>query len=231
MRNMKINGLGKVLSTAIGVCMVVSGGTAVAAAAEENVSVLGEFASNLRMSAEDGDRQAMSDLSKFEQLSSDQRSELEAFLEGKRVPNLNYGEGETVATDGDFSRELKTSPSVTFYAAGGSKHIESWDEFKFAGISVTKTKVSGSYETKPGVGATRILGHQCTVVHNYQPLTQVKTDKSNAYTSGGNATFLCAVEVKRGWPSPWGRISWSTKNATQGVVGNGNGKVINQGWM
>ncbi|MBG9259854.1 hypothetical protein [Corynebacterium belfantii] len=51
---MKINGLGKVLSTAIGVCMVAAGGTAVAATAEENVSVLEEFASNLRMAAEDG---------------------------------------------------------------------------------------------------------------------------------------------------------------------------------
>lgn len=60
---MKINGLGKVLSTAIGVCMVAAGGTAVAATAGENVSALEEFASNLRMAAEDGDRQAMSDLS------------------------------------------------------------------------------------------------------------------------------------------------------------------------
>lgn len=231
MRSMKINGLGKVLSTAIGVCMVAAGGTAVAATAEENVSVLEEFASNLRMAAEDGDRQAMSDLSKFEQLSSDKRSELEAFLEGERVPSLSYGEGETVALDGDFSRELKTSPSVTFYAAGGEKYIESTDEFKFAGISITKTKVSGSYETQPGVGATRVFGPYCDVVHDYQPLTEVKTNESNAYVSDGNATFLCAVEVKRGVPSPWGRISWSTKNATQGVVGDGNGNVINQGWM
>ena len=51
------------------------------------------------------------------------------------------------------------------------------------------------------------------------------------YSNYGNATFLCAVEVKRGVPSPWEQISWSTKNATQGVVGDGNGNVINQGWM
>lgn len=211
--------------------MVATGGTAASAAPEENISLLEAFASNLRVAAEQGDRQAISDLSKFEQLPSDKLSELEAFFEGKRFPNLNYGEGETVATDGDFSRELKISPSMTYYAGDGEKYIESSDEFKFSGISVTKTKVGGSYETKPGTGATRILGHQCNVVHNYQPFSEVKTDKSDAYVSSGNATFLCSVEVKHGVPSPWGRISWSMKNATQGVIGNGNGDVINQGWM
>lgn len=39
---------------------------------------------------------------------------------------------------------------MTYYAGDGEKYIESSDEFKFSGISVTKTKVGGSYETKRG---------------------------------------------------------------------------------
>ena len=168
---------------------------------------------------------------KLENLSFSQREELERYFNGERKVDLETVKGGKLSVDGDFSREVKTGASLTNYAVGGQKFIQSSSEFKFAGISITKTKVSGSYNTEPGVGATQILSHQCTVEHNYQPLTKVNTQKGDAYANGGEATFLCSVEVTRGVPTPWGDVNWSTRNATQGVVGNGDGVVVKEGWM
>lgn len=195
------------------------------------LSVLDQFYENLQLAVELGNDRATADLHRFENLSVDQKLDLESFFNGYRELNFSTLENDNTLRDGDFSLERSLGVFASLISSTSNRHIQSSDEFKFAGISITRTKVSGSYEATTGAGATRILSHQCIVEHNYDPLAQVNSEKQDSYVSSGNATFLCRVQVRLGVPTPWGQINWSDRTASQGVVGNGNGVVINQGWM
>ncbi|WP_216099687.1 hypothetical protein, partial [Curtobacterium sp. MMLR14_002] len=101
--------------------------------------------------------------------------------------------------------------------------------FAFAGIRLTETKVSMSYQYS-GTTARKMLGYSCTVVRNVQPFTEVRTSKSSGYISGGQATAKCKVVVKRGVPTPWGTVAWSTYSSIQRLSAKGNGAITYNRW-
>ncbi|WP_430867434.1 hypothetical protein [Demequina aurantiaca] len=206
---------------------------------------LAEFRSDLAVDAARGDSEAKNSLYKFDNLSTDERSDLAAYFLGESPEDISpdareisYLKGSTEIVEvGDFTWEtlsptatkLSQEPTVVAKAAiSGSKSISNTSTFKFAGVTITKTKVSGSYEYTGG-SATKTLTYACTVVQNYQPFSDISTTKNGSYVSGGTADFGCKVVVKRGVPTPWGTIAWSTKEAIQFVRGNGNG-VTSSGW-
>ena len=139
---------------------------------------------------------------------------------------------------------MATSKKVAFFTAGAlaltalspstanaeQRYIESTDSFSVAGVTISETRVTGTYEVENGA-ATAINSHSCDVTRDYDPLAKISSEKSDAYVSNGEATFLCSVNVQRGVPTPWEHVNWSNKTQLQGVVGNGNGDVVNQGWL
>lgn len=184
---------------------------------------------------------ATADITAFDHLNEDQRQELASyFLDPAVASAVTANSTEralgpmTVRTSGDFEwGEGAADAAVHDSAAGATRAASrsSWGTqwFSFAGIRLTETKVSMSYEYS-GTTARKMLGYSCTVVKNIQPFTQVTTSKSSGYISGGQATAKCKVVVKRGVPTPWGTIAWSTYSAIQRLSAKGNGAVTYNRW-
>jgi hypothetical protein len=184
---------------------------------------------------------ATADIAAFDQLNEDQRQELASyFLDPAVASAVTANSTEralgtmTVRTSGDFEwGEGTTGAADPGSGAGATRAASrsSWGTqwFSFAGIRLTETKVSMSYEYS-GTTARKMLGYSCTVVRNIQPFTQVTTSKSSGYISGGQATAKCKVVVKRGVPTPWGTIAWSTYSAIQRLSAKGNGAVTYNRW-
>ncbi|WP_420368753.1 hypothetical protein [Curtobacterium sp. L1-20] len=186
---------------------------------------------------------AWSDVAAFDHLSGEQRHELASYFLDPAVASAAFAASdenvlgpETVRASGDFEwGEVEPSAAaqhedgvgVGTRAASRSSWGTQW--FAFAGIRLTETKVSMSYEYS-GTTARKLLGYSCTVVRNVQPFTQVTTSKSSGYISGGQATAKCKVVVKRGVPTPWGTIAWSTYSAIQRLSAKGNGAITFNRW-
>jgi hypothetical protein len=81
-----------------------------------------------------------------------------------------------------------------------------------------------------GVSATSITSYSCIVDANYDPFSTVTSSKNSAWVSLGRATAECKVTVKRGTPTPWGQVTFSTRSNIQYVTGNGSGAVTAHGW-
>lgn len=186
---------------------------------------------------------AASEVATFDRLSADQRLELASyFLDPAVASAVTAAAGAkvlgpgTVRTRGNFewgAVEPSLSAQDDDRAEGGARAASrsSWGTqwFAFAGIRLTETKVSMSYEYS-GATATKMLGYSCTVVRNVQPFTEVRTSKSSGYISGGQATAKCKVVVKRGVPTPWGSIAWSTYSSIQRLSAKGNGGITANRW-
>jgi len=186
---------------------------------------------------------ASSDVAAFDHLSAEQRHELASYFLNPAVASAATAASdervfgpETVRTSGDFEwGEVAPSAAVRNEDAAGvgtrAASRSSWGTqwFAFAGTRLTETKVSMSYEYS-GTTARKMLGYSCTVVRNVQPFTQVTTSKSSGYISGGQATAKCKVVVKRGVPTPWGTIAWSTYSAVQRLSAKGNGAITYNRW-
>lgn len=197
---------------------------------------LSEFRENL---VTNGDA---AEVSAFDALSVDQRSALAGYFFGNGMsPDspttdaIAESHGDTTTyTDGDFAwaiedEEKSASAAATSRAAAATRNISGNQWFSFAGIKISETKVSLSYQAI-GKKATKVNSYSCVVVKNADPLAQISSSKSNAYIAGDNATAKCKVVVKRGVPSPWGQITWSTKEGIQVLAGNGGGKVVKNTW-
>lgn len=48
--------------------------------------------------------------------------------------------------------------------------------------------------------------------------------------SGAQATGNCKVVVKRGAPTPWGTVAWSTYSSIQRLSARGSGAITFNGW-
>jgi hypothetical protein len=183
------------------------------------------------------------DVEAFDRLDSGQRGELTSYFLDPAVASAVAADSiesvlgpATVRANGDFEwGEAEPSAGVpdqtgnaaAIRAASRSSWGTQW--FAFAGIRLSETKVSMSYEYS-GTTARKMLGYSCTVVRNIQPFTQVTTSKSSGYVSGGQATAKCKVVVRRGVPTPWGTIAWSTYSAIQRLSAKGNGAVTYNRW-
>ncbi len=203
---------------------LVLGGSAAGAHADTadlSESALSQFRDNLT---------SESDIAAFDALTEDQRVDLASYLLGETDPLSQLSDAEPHA--GDF--ELRTSapiPSagITPMAAGATRTVSAWQSFLFAGITISKTTVRETYYYS-GANATGIASYSCVVNANYDPFAQVTAAKDGAWISSGKAIAECRVTVKRGAPSPWGQITWSTASNIQYVSGNGYGNVTSHGW-
>lgn len=197
-------------------------------------TVLSEFRDNLVANGDEGA------VSSFDSLSPEQRSELTDYFLGNGAspaspPSdavVDTDGAITTYTDGDFvwaieDAAIPTRPTAR--AAAVTRNIWGTQWFSFAGIKITETKVTLGYQAN-GANATKVNSYGCTVVQNADPLAQVTSSKSNSFISGGKATAKCKVVVKRGVPSPWGQVTWSTKEGVQVLTGNGGGSVVKNGW-
>lgn len=217
--------------------LVGAGASPAVAAVTQAEDALARFRANLTSPA---------DVVAFETLTQSQRNALSDYLLGrtdpfKRAPpsaarSTTTGTNTVRAGDFELRSQIPTSSptalstgSTPTVRAGGTRTVYAWQSFVFAGITISKTTVRESYYYS-GSRATGIASYSCTVDANYDPFSQVTTTKNSAWTSGGTATAECEVTVRRGVPTPWGPVSWSTRSNVQFVLGNGNGAVTAHGW-
>lgn len=178
------------------------------------------------------------DLQAFEALDSEQKNELASYLLGEIDP---FAEAEKTGVEpkGQFevvTDEVETAPVLSkklsgtaARAASTTKTVSAWQSFTFAGVTISKTTVRMNY-TVSGGSAKKVSSYSCVVNANYDPFAEVHTSKDGSWVSGGKATAECLVKVKRGTPTPWGQVTWSTKSNVQYVTGNGRGSVTSHGW-
>lgn len=181
---------------------------------------------------------ASADVAAFDQLNAEQRDELASyFLDPAVTDDVEASATEafigssTVRTSGRFEwgEDHATGGDESAGARAASRSSWGTQWFSFAGIKLTETKVSMTYEYS-GSAATKMLGYSCTVTTNVQPFTEVNTSKSSGFVSGGQATAKCRVVVKRGVPTPWGSVAWSTHSAIQRLSAKGNGTITANSW-
>lgn len=207
--------------------LVLGGGIAPATAAETDLadSALAEFRANITSAA---------DAAAFDALTDDQRSELASYLLGETDPLAELSaEGRSgnfeLRTEKTASQTKQTAPDYAVSARTATRTVSAWQSFLFAGITITKTTVRETYYYS-GANATSIASYSCVVNQNYDPYSTVTTSKDGAWVSSGKATAECKVTVKRGVPTPWGQVTWSTASNVQYVTGNGYGTVTSHGW-
>ncbi|MFT4156497.1 MAG: hypothetical protein QM630_00990 [Microbacterium sp.] len=207
--------------------LILGGGVSSATAAEADLadSALEQFRANLTSSA---------DIAAFDALTAAQQTELSAYLLGETDPLAELSDSS--ARSGDFELRKSTTTTLTqpkatasATAAAATRTVSAWQSFLFAGITISKTTVRETYYYS-GANATRIASYSCVVDANYDPFSTVTSSKSGAWVSSGRATAECRVTVKRGVPTPWGQVSWSTASNIQYVAGNGSGSVTSHGW-
>lgn len=248
---------GRLVALSLAAAMTVTslglGGAPAFAATTNNTSsesALKEFRSSLVEGAQT-DPTVVADIERFDSLSAAQRDELANYLTGELDTITPISQAEvpdgrsTTITQGDFSWMTVEKPDgglsldvmdpaagkgmLSTTASSTVKSIWATQYFTFAGIKISETKVSGSYTARSGK-ATSIRSHTCNVVRNYDPFSGVSTSKSSSYVSSGKAVFECLVSVKRGIPTPWGHISYSTRENVQYARGTGTGRVDAHGW-
>ena len=202
--------------------------------------VLLDFRANLEEKASAGDSVAHENIQEFDRLSEAQRTELADYLVGKsevlppKDENMKPESSDGVLPEyssGNFSwiweEATPEEPLINQEASESIYHISGRQTLKFLGIRITEHEVYGFYTSdgKP----KEILAHECAVKRNYDIFTEITTAKSSSYVHGDGAYFSCQVRIKRGAPSPWGNIAWSTVERIHFIGGNGKGKVVRNG--
>lgn len=215
-------------------------------------SALDAFHASLTDGVAAGADGAADNLDAFNSMTADESLGLAQYLTGETelspvTPSDDATVSEagtvTVATDGDaqWVTEAESTRSVAGQAKLGQTraaaaaaatynvHSHADESFVFAGITVSKTRVWADYVTGSGV-VKSIRDYGCQLVQNYEPTAEISTVEQSKSLSGGKATFKCKVTVKRGAPTPWGQITWSTRQAYQYMSVNGPG-VYAHGWQ
>jgi hypothetical protein len=219
----------KTLATVAIVSMfVLGGGVSSASAADTNLSAvaLAKFRANLTLAP---------DIAKFDALTSSQQQSLASYLLGETDPFAELSSSTPSAVG--FEKRTDSASTITQFnaatsaatAASATRTVSAWESFLFAGITISKTTVSETYHYS-GAKATSIAAYSCVVNANYDPFSSITDSKSGAYVSSSKATAECLVSVKRGVPTPWGPIAWSTASNIQFVTGTGSGAVSSHGW-
>lgn len=196
---------------------------------------LAQFRANLKVASE---------VAAFDRLSPNQRAELADYLLGESDPYRSLSAASARSTvpsahaqhAGNFELRTETSTTISPKAqtrvaatASATRTVSSWQSFIFAGITISKTTVRVTYQVS-GVSATSITSYSCIVDANYDPFSTVTSSKNSAWVSSGRATAECKVTVKRGTPTPWGQVTFSTRSNIQYVTGSGSGAVTAHGW-
>lgn len=243
-----MNLISKIAAVSISLLLLSTPGISFASIANESPSnntnkdiVLNNFRNNLKEKARYGNKDNIEQLKRFDKLNANQRDELADYFLGNIFINTpqssNYSHQSSqddIVTRGNFTWETeRTSDStsgIETRATKSTKHVKATQWFKFLGITISETKVSGTYLVSGGK-AVSIKSYACTVLQNLDPLANISSSKNGSYISDGKATMECKVVVKRGAPTPWGGLNWSTREGIQYLTANGQGKVEEEGWL
>ena len=194
---------------------------------EVELRILDELTQKIASAAMAGDETAKDSLSALGMLDREQKSELagilldEGIIQASQRPDsgvevVRTGECTSPAAGGGSRAMLRSTYNVTANCD---------EEFRFAGISVTKVRLTATYVTGSGVVLTT-NGATAYVVHSYEPGSSISFSNFSHYVSGGRGYFQTTVTVTRsifGW-------NHSTRSANLRLVTNGPG-VVSCGWV
>jgi len=181
------------------------------------------------------------DVQKFDGLNDGQRTNLADYLLGETPATftppsdaeVEYDENGVRYTRGDFTWGVPNEmPTVGMRAAGNSMWGTQW--FSFAGIKLIETKLSMTYtvgwDPNRGSVITGIQSYNCYVTQDADIFAEVTASNAKAWPNGWEAVAECEVTVRRGAPTPWGQVTWSSRTGVQYLVGDNTGMVVAHGW-
>lgn len=194
---------------------------------EVELRILDELTQKIASAAMAGDETAKDSLSALGMLDMEQKSELagilldEGIIQASQRPDsgvevVRTGECTSPAAGGGSRAMLRSTYNVTANCD---------EEFRFAGISVTKVRLTATYVTGSGV-VLSTNGATGYGVHSYEPGSSISFSNFSHYVSGGRGYFQTTVTVTRsifGW-------NHSTRSANLRLVTNGPG-VVSCGWV
>lgn len=183
---------------------------------------LTQFENNLKKAAQAGDSTAKESLTAFGKMTQAQKDQLGSIMvdEGVVAAAQRAGSGVTMSETKDCQQPMAAARSATYNVTSRCDK-----EFKFAGISVTKVRLTGTYVTGQGK-VLRTTGVAPTVLHNYEPGSSIAFSNNSHWVSGGKGYFRTNVAVTRslfGW-------NHSTRSANLQLVTNGPG-VVSCSWI
>ena len=189
--------------------------------------VLAELRNNIEAAAISGDATAQSSLATLDNLGEEKRAELSRILldEGIIQASQRQGSGVSVVKTGSCTTPPAAITGQPSVRATYNVTANCDSDFTFAGISVTKVRMTGNYVTGNGV-VLSTSNVSAYVVHSYEPGASVSFSNFSHYRSGGQGYFQTTVTVTRslfGW-------NHSTRSGNLRLVTNGPG-VVSCGWV
>lgn len=168
-------------------------------------------------------------MSALNELSSEKKSELAKIIlnEGMVLASQREGSGVEVVHSGTCSSSPTSTPNGLFSAQAVTYNVTNNcdSEFTFAGISVTKVRLTANYVTGSGV-VLRTTGVSARTLYSYEPGLNISYSNFSRYVSGGRGYFQTTVTVTRsifGW-------NHSTRSSNLRLVTNGPG-TVSCGWV
>ncbi len=179
---------------------------------------------------------ATADVVRFDALSTTQREELADYLVGESYsvtpPPNAVPDSNGALRVGDFSWAQPAGGNSS-NAKSRIKSMQGGQTFSFAGIVLIEVVIDLNYSvsSQPPYGVSGVAGYDCFVTKDYDVLAEVSSVKSSAFVDGTwEIEARCKVTVKRGVPTPWGQITWSTKEQLHFLRGDNAGYVVDHGW-
>lgn len=194
---------------------------------EVELRILDELTQKIATAAMAGDETAKESLSALGMLHKEQKTELARILldEGIIQASQRPGSGVEVVRTGECTAPAERVRSRALLRSTYNVTANCDAEFRFAGVSVTKVRLIGTYVTGSGV-VLSTNGATASVVHSYEPGASLSFGNFSHYVSGGRGYFQTTVTVTRsifGW-------NHSTRSANLRLVTNGPG-VVSCGWV
>lgn len=184
-----------------------SEGSAAGGSASDQRAAIEQLEGSLENAAESGNSNAASSLKALNDLSGQEKAELEEYLtSGKDMFSLAE-ESESIQVESDIDvsnsgdRQLMATSSSNRHTATCTNTVS------FAGIDMTKIEASGTY-TMTGTQITSTNSMSMRTVYQYEPFASTSFSNYSHEIVGGSAQFTGTVTVERG--AGW---NWSTRSA------------------
>lgn len=183
---------------------------------------------NLATAASEGDRDAAESLKNLQNLPASQKAELGSILAGDGVlaeaqkPDSKI---ETVRTNCEVDSQTvnQKAPTLSARAAVAAKAATVYNVsatcnqgFKFVGVLITQTRVTGKYQTQ-NQKVIKTTGVSGRVMKSYEPGASIAFSEEEHFRSGAKGIFKVTVTVSRslfGW-------NHSTRSGVQVLRVNG----------
>lgn len=199
------------------------------AASDDGAAGQGVIA-ELQSEARSGNDAAVSALTKYEGLSSEDKRRFDAAAESLAAGSEpEQVEGVSVtASSGSVPVRSAARGGVTLLAAGGRSY-SGWcsQQVSILGVTVTETRIDADFDTFNG-RVTGIRNARDRVVTNFQPFTTVDFRDRRTEVSGGTGYVRSLVSVTRG---PVKGLSSNVENwQTMAMNGSGSLTACRFGW-